>query len=379
MSSSHLYETSEVVDTTAQNPWSSLHTPWPLAQQQHPTIHQHYTDPVQQEIATEASTTVGSPSRFHSLQGKSADRSYNAASPKIEERPQKSRIARVPNSSVPRARAAKVGSISRRNRYTPYNGKHRKDMLTQVKIRKGAQITTMHNDPALRHNLSHLLNGRRRIAVDIGTVVNGHVFVYDGRIRGWIRISDIDKRARSSIRRKQNTLKLNKGKGAGHRAPAAKNKPLLRVKPWGDVIDNNVYEKFRIEGSRTTGKIGTELGNYADSEHNRKYRPNVAVGTWNTPGAESRKGKKYPGSGGVRAFVPYDPDLAAKCQTFRRCKVPKQRVRSANETAEFQRHAWFVYGYTKFGGQRVYMWMLYRWIYAKDDRTVLQGGNLQYA
>lgn len=385
MSSSHLYETSEVVDTTAQNPWSSLHTPWPLAQQQHPTIHQHYTDPVQQEIATEASTTVGSPSSFHSLQGKSADRSYNAASPKIEERPQKSRIARVHNSSVPRARAAKVGSISTRNRYTPYNGKHRKDMLTQVKIRKGAQITTMHNDPALRHNLSHLLNGRRRIAVDIGTVVNGHVFVYDGRIRGWIRISDIDKRARSSIQRKQNTLKLNKGKGAGHRAPAAKNKPLLRVQPYGDPMEDSVYHSFRALGARKqkdgaegrSQPAGTPIGNYASSQHSQKYRANVVVGTWNTPGAASRKGTKYPGSGGVRAFVPYDPQHATKCNTFRRCKVPAQIARSTDETPELKRRAWFVYGYTKLGGQRVYMWMLSKWIYTKIDGTKLKGGNLR--
>jgi hypothetical protein len=385
MSDSHLYTTSEAVDTTGPDPWGSLHTSWGFAPQQHPAVHQHYAEPVQQAKANGASSTIGGPSRFNSSQGKSAVRSYNGVSPKTQEQAQKSRAASARNSSSPIAKAARVGSTSARNRCTPYNGKHRKDMLKKVKIRKGAQITTMHPDPALRRDLSHLLNGRRKIAVDIGTVVDGHVFVYDGRIRGWIRISDISKRARSSIRRKQNGLKLNKGNGAGHRAPAAKTKPLLRVQPYGDPMEDSVYHSFRASGARkqkdgTKGRnppAGTPIGNYANSQHSQNYRSNVVVGTWNTPGAASREGKKYPGSGGVRAFVPYDPQHATKCNTFRRCKVPAQIARSTDETPELKRRAWFVYGYTKLGGQRVYMWMLSKWIYTKDDGTILKGGNLR--
>jgi hypothetical protein len=210
----------------------------------------------------------------------------------------------------------------------------------------------------------------KTVSVDIGTVVGGSkrtryrsgwVLVfhrgvirsgrssttpYSGDHTGWIQVKQLPDGARNTIAASEDALrpKLRRGKGSGHAADATGD---LRGFSFSniDMLFNKkspMYYNFLVQGSKET----TRLGNY--THHSRLYG-DIVVGTWNPPGSGSG-GKRFGGSGGIRAFLP----LTAQ---FKLTTVPALTVPDASNRAT---SVWrYVQATVK--GETIYCWLLQSW------------------
>lgn len=278
------------------------------------------------------------------------------------------------------------------NKTTSYNKAHYKNMK-YFKLKRPIEMTDM-NPPSE----TRLVEVGTTIAVDIGTIVNGYVLVFNKNLEvidtkgkkihdSWIKQTDLyelveqisskkeQRRLKKEIKKEKQTnkrlKKIRRDKKSQRPGQAAKvlkdkdgNKKKFIIQPKSlssaDEQIGKELEGFRINGAEDGD--GTALQNYTMSRHTEKKSSTDAIrGTWNMPGTRQKNG----GSGGIRASVPIG-------SPFYRCQVPKQQIVSAD------RHgiATFVYGYVVMGGGPVYMWILDNWEY--DDKTGkrISGRNL---
>jgi hypothetical protein len=211
----------------------------------------------------------------------------------------------------------------------------------------------------------------KTVSVDIGTLVGGSkrtryrsgwVLVfhrgvirngrrsatpYSGDHTGWIQVKQLPDRARAKIVASETALrpKLRRGKGSGHAADATGDRRGFAFSN-PDMLFNKkkspTYYDFRIQG----GKETTSLGNYT---HHPSLYGDIVVGTWNPPGSGAG-GKRFDGSGGIRAFLP----LTAQ---FKLTTVPALTVPDASNRAT---SVWrYIQATVK--GETIYCWLLQSW------------------
>jgi hypothetical protein len=193
------------------------------------------------------------------------------------------------------------------------------------------------------------------ISVDISTVVNGWVLVfhkthvthghhtaslYSGDHTGWIRVRQLPEHARHAIAAFQHAerRRLAHGKGSGHRAPTTGARRTFDITRPETLTDDS----FLVRGGGDT----TSIGNYT---HRPARYGDVIIGVWNPPGSGA-DGKRFGGSGGIRAFFPLD-------QKFHLTDVAPMHVADVTGTGT---STWRYLAATV-GHDWVYCWVLERW------------------
>ena len=159
---------------------------------------------------------------------------------------------------------------------------------------------------------------------------------------GWIPIAKLGERGQKAGTKveKKLTETLAKGKGSGHRAPLKDRKPHTFAGANAAVIAGD--DAFRIKG----GSASTPLGNY--TVNSERYG-DVIIGVWNPPGSGAG-GKRFSGSGGIRAFFPLD-------QKFFLCDVGGMTVEDTKGTST----STWRYVYARIQNEPVYCWLLQNW------------------
>lgn len=247
----------------------------------------------------------------------------------------------------------------------------------QIKALKDqlAAATTMKERKALQQALLERKNEkkygpkiRNMVSVDIGTVVGGkapkflegwalvfhktYVKVRGKNIRlnshdhtGWIRVEKLVPRGRKAVAKFQKRLRAElrnpKKKGSGHVAKVKGGALTFDVQGAETIRDD---QAFRIAG----GSASTPLGNYT---HNPDRYGDVIIGVWNPPGSGA-DGKRFSGSGGVRAFLKKADD-----QTFHLCKVAPMIIRdiTGKGTSTWR------YVRAEVNNEQVFCWVLEKW------------------
>lgn len=128
----------------------------------------------------------------------------------------------------------------------------------------------------------------------------------------------------------------------------SQKKRPVRSTPPGQVDQEQPYYNFRVRG----GKETTSLGNYT---HNPRLYGDIVVGTWN-PAGSGAGGKRFVGSGGIRAFLP----LTAQ---FKLTTVPAVTVPDASNRAT----SIWRYVQATLKGETIYCWLLQSWTTPKGS------------
>lgn len=218
-----------------------------------------------------------------------------------------------------------------------------------------------------RRYASQLLN---TVSVDIGTVVGGKApryangwalvfhksFIERGRGKrvkvdtgdhtGWIRVRQLASSAARALARHQTQVRreLSRGKGSGHQAKVKGSPQTFSIQNEQMLTDEDAksFFEFRIQG----GSDSTPLGNYT-------LRParygDVIIGVWNPPGSGA-SGKRFGGSGGIRAFFPLNT-------SFRLADTGAMQIADTTGTGT----STWRYVRAQLNGETIYCWLLQSW------------------
>jgi hypothetical protein len=200
------------------------------------------------------------------------------------------------------------------------------------------------------------------VSVDISTVVGGWVLVFhktyaklpghktkkvlSGDHTGWIRIHQLPKSAQHAIAHVQHRLRheLAHGKGSGHKAKVKGHLHEFHLRKPETITDDS----FLVRG----GGDETSIGNYT---HRPSRYGDVIIGVWNPPGSGAH-GKRFGGSGGIRAFFPLT-------QKFHVTEVAPMHVHdvTGNHSSTWR------YIAARLNHDTIYCWVLQSWTSPSGD------------
>lgn len=126
-------------------------------------------------------------------------------------------------------------------------------------------------------------------------------------------------------------------------------------------------EAFRIKGGSVDDNgdpTSTPCGNYTLNP--ARYGQNI-VGVWNPPGSTGSNGKPNAGSGGVRVFIPIGKHLEL-------CDVPAIGIDNFDKAVGNGTSTW-VYVSCILDGERIYCWVLRRWMFTTTGFADRSGAN----
>ncbi|HEY5935609.1 MAG TPA: hypothetical protein VIU61_13260 [Kofleriaceae bacterium] len=221
-------------------------------------------------------------------------------------------------------------------------GRERKTLLKTVSVDistvvGGKRANQFRDGWVLTFHKTQIKRGKKRVRADSGD----HT--------GWIRVGDLSSRGIAAVAKYQQKMRkeLGRGKGSGHKAkvrgPAKTIAPTNPASINGNAPRPADYFKFKVRG----GSAETSLGNYTVNP--KRYGSGVIIGVWNPPGSGA-DGKRFGGSGGVRAFVPIGTEI--RLAATRALTIPDV---TGTATATWR------YVRVVLDNQPVYCWLLESW------------------